>query len=428
MSLPPNVIAALTEKLPAEMAAPLAVALEAYLAGRSSTAELAGQLPPQTLLEFGNGNQIGAVQVGERAGRDIIHSSRDVRTGGGDYAEGVIDKRSGVFATLTLGSISIVLPASPPRPHVPACPPPNAARLVGRQDFLDTLVQRLLGGGAAVTAISALRGLPGVGKTDLLRALGHDARIAAHFADGVLYAEPGPSPDGAQILRRWISALGHEPPRSDDRATLADAARALLAPRCVLLLIDDVWEGSMDIAAALRDCAGPACRVLASSRSADVAQALARGAPPLTLATLTPDAALELLRQSAPRAVEAEAAQAAALAQALGYLPLALKLAGGLLDRLARRSPSPVADLLASWHTRLADLRGYETRPAANLPISNLCCAALARRHHRPFLRRAARRSDARSGGGAGRLRSHPAQLGLARAGRAVERGRSNHR
>ncbi len=121
-------------------------------------------------------------------------------------------------------------------------------------------------------AISAVRGLPGVGKTDLLRTTGRDARITAHFDGGVLYAELGPTPSLSSILRRWIAELGYKAPQSDDPETLAAVVRAALHDRRALLILDDVWESSLGATRALRECASPDCRVLASSRSAQVAR------------------------------------------------------------------------------------------------------------------------------------------------------------
>src|SRR5258706_4233074 len=171
---------------------------------------------------------------------------------------------------------------APAPSRIPACPAPNAAELFGRDAMIGELARRLIEGQGAV-AICAVRGLPGVGKTDLLRATGRDARVVAHFAGGVLYAELGPTPSLPSILRRWIAELGHKAPQSDDPATLAAVVRAALRDRRALLILDDVWDGSLGAAMALRDCASPACRALASSRSAQVAREAARGAEPLTL-------------------------------------------------------------------------------------------------------------------------------------------------
>jgi NB-ARC domain-containing protein len=251
---------------------------------------------------------------------------------------------------------------APAPPCIPACPAPNAAELFGRDAMIGELARRLSEGQGAV-AICAVRGLPGVGKTDLLRATGRDGRITAYFAGGVLYAELGPTPSLSSILRCWIAELGHRAPQSDDPETLAAVVRAALRDRRALLILDDVWESSLGVARALRDCASPGCRALASSRSAQVAREATGGAEPLTLDVLDPTAALDLLRGHAPAAVAHDETGAAQLAEALGYLPLALKLAGHLLAD-DRRSPHPIPALLATWQARLDQLRGYESRPS----------------------------------------------------------------
>ncbi|HEY3230434.1 MAG TPA: NB-ARC domain-containing protein, partial [Roseiflexaceae bacterium] len=258
---------------------------------------------------------------------------------------------------------------APAPPLVPACPQPNAARLFGRDAILTELVNRLIGGAEAV-AISAVRGLPGVGKSDLLRAVGNDARITVYFHGGVLYAELGPAPDPSQWLRRWLVALGSEPPRSDDAETLAGALRAALAPRRSLLILDDVWDAGLRAAKLLRDCGSPDCRALASSRSPRIAQEVAKGAPPLALDVLEAVPALALLRQSArdgdADVVARDEAGAAELVAALGGLPLALKLAGGWLranHRQPRYRAKPSTGLLKVWRAQLAELRGDEAHP-----------------------------------------------------------------
>jgi hypothetical protein len=254
---------------------------------------------------------------------------------------------------------------APAPPLIPSCPAPNAAQLFGRDAMISLLAERLIAGQGAV-AISAVRGWPGVGKTDLLRATGRDARITSHFAGGVLYAELGPTPSLSSILRRWIAELGHKAPQSDESETLAAVVRAALRDRRALLILDDVWEGSLGVARALRECASPDCRALASSRSAQVAREAALGAEPLTLDVLDPAAALDLLCRHAPVAVARDEVGATELAQALGYLPLALKLAGHLLSN-DRRSPQPIQALLATWRARLDQLRGHESRPSPPL-------------------------------------------------------------
>jgi hypothetical protein len=66
-----------------------------------------------------------------------------------------------------------------PAPLFACCPPALPYSLVGRDDALAELRAKLCGGKAA--ALTALTGLPGVGKTALATALVYDPAICAHF-------------------------------------------------------------------------------------------------------------------------------------------------------------------------------------------------------------------------------------------------------
>lgn len=77
---------------------------------------------------------------------------------------------------------------------------------LGRNELFHRLKERLCHGGGVATA--ALSGLPGVGKTTLAANIAHDADIAAHFADGILWAGLGPHPDVLSHLSRWGTLLG----------------------------------------------------------------------------------------------------------------------------------------------------------------------------------------------------------------------------
>src|SRR5689334_7919672 len=72
--------------------------------------------------------------------------------------------------------------------HDPAIPPLSAGPdgLVGRDELLHRLKQQLCTGKSL--ALSALNGLPGVGKTALAVELVHDPDVRAHFHDGVLWS------------------------------------------------------------------------------------------------------------------------------------------------------------------------------------------------------------------------------------------------
>src|SRR5207249_7993680 len=75
----------------------------------------------------------------------------------------------------------------------PAIPLLPATPLVGRDEEMTRLRQRLHTGGNV--ALTALNGLPGVGKTALAIALAHDQAIRTQFRDGVLWAALGPEPN-----------------------------------------------------------------------------------------------------------------------------------------------------------------------------------------------------------------------------------------
>ncbi len=87
----------------------------------------------------------------------------------------------------------------------PAIPPPLGQSLVGRDDLFRQLKQRLLSENPV--ALSAINGLPGVGKTALATALAHDDELQASFADGVLWAGLGYEPDVLGLLSHWGTLL-----------------------------------------------------------------------------------------------------------------------------------------------------------------------------------------------------------------------------
>ena len=76
----------------------------------------------------------------------------------------------------------------------PTLPPSqlSAARLVGRDETMQQLRRRLCEGKGVV--LTAINGLPGVGKTTLAVALAHDEQVQEHFRGGILWAGLGQHP------------------------------------------------------------------------------------------------------------------------------------------------------------------------------------------------------------------------------------------
>lgn len=214
-------------------------------------------------------------------------------------------------------------------PAIPTLPP---AHLVGRESALERVKQRLFAGGSV--ALSALNGLPGIGKTALSITLAHDPAIRARFCDGVLWAALGPQPDIAGQLSHWGTLLGLPPLEMaalGNTDAWAKALRLAIGPRALLLVIDDAWKLEEALACKI---GGPNCAHLVTTRFPGIASHMAFGGA-MTLQELSEDEGYELLRQLAPGVVEPDEQMARDLVRAVGGLPLALTLIGNYLRKQA---------------------------------------------------------------------------------------------
>jgi hypothetical protein len=93
-----------------------------------------------------------------------------------------------------------------PAPLFVGRPPGFRRPLIGRDEELAALRSTVCSGGAA--AITALNGLPGVGKTALATALVHDPEVCAHFAGGVFWVGLGRTPNVESALGIWAGLTG----------------------------------------------------------------------------------------------------------------------------------------------------------------------------------------------------------------------------
>ncbi|MEM7308202.1 MAG: NB-ARC domain-containing protein [Planctomycetota bacterium] len=210
--------------------------------------------------------------------------------------------------------------------------PPMPSLVLGRTAVLGELRGLLLGGNEDAPALVAVRGWPGVGKTTVASALAHDAELARGFPDGVLWVSLGKAPNVAQLLGGWGRALG----LSEDvlRGLPADELNRHLCARLRderrLLIIDDVWD--VREAAPFR-VGGRRAAQLFTTRLQSVARELVATEEQLYLLPCFDEAdSLALLRLLAPRAVELAPDKTAELVVALEGLPLALRVAGSLLQ------------------------------------------------------------------------------------------------
>jgi tetratricopeptide (TPR) repeat protein/transcriptional regulator with XRE-family HTH domain len=228
--------------------------------------------------------------------------------------------------------------SSPPPPieptplYDPAIPLGAWTPLVGRDNDIARVRQRLLSGDNV--ALTALNGLPGVGKTALTIHLAHDEALRAHFSDGILWAGLGPHPNMSALLSRWGTLLGMSPSHVSTLNSIADWAKTLrgvIGERKMLLVIDDAW--TVEDALTFK-VGGPHCTHLVTTRYPSIASLITVDGA-IMLHELSEDEGIALLRQLAPQIVNVEQQKALDLVQAVGGLPLALTLMGNYLRKQA---------------------------------------------------------------------------------------------
>jgi hypothetical protein len=179
---------------------------------------------------------------------------------------------------------------------------------------------------------AALHGMGGIGKSVIARALCDDPAVQEAFPDGILWATLGQTPDLLDQQHLWIEALGgriseNAPTTESLKRTLAE----LLKERACLLILDDVWQHTH--ADAFRVDA-PRCRLLLTTRDAEIARELSAQVQPIPV--MTSDDAIKLLEEWADEHLNETAPELKEqIVKRLGYLPLAVKLAGAQLQRKA---------------------------------------------------------------------------------------------
>jgi tetratricopeptide (TPR) repeat protein/DNA-binding winged helix-turn-helix (wHTH) protein len=235
--------------------------------------------------------------------------------------------------------------------------PPGPARFIGRDAELEMLRDHLAPtGGRATTAVVAIDGQPGVGKSALALNLAHG--LAPEFPDGVLYvrlhgADSERVPRSAhQALSQLLTALGvHGSDVPSETEEASARYRTELAERRVLVVLDDAAD-----AAQVRPLlpGGPGCAVLIPSR----ARLALPEALPFRLDLLSESHAIEMLdRLDGTGRVRRDPAAAAMIANACGRLPLAVQIAAARLGNRPSWTSADLAARLADEHRRLAELQ-----------------------------------------------------------------------
>ena len=215
----------------------------------------------------------------------------------------------------------------------PGSAPPLPSLIVGRHTDIQQVKTRLGLGNSEIFSkpTVVITGWPGSGKTTIASALAHDPDIEKAFPDGVLWTSLGQEPIILSEMATWGRALG-----TDEilRARSVEEANSLLAnllrDKRMLLIIDDVWKTEDAVPFKV---GGLGCATLITTRVASIASALAPVANNVyRLKVLNDEDALSLLQQLAPTVVSQYPNECLTLVQELEGIPLALQVAGRLLN------------------------------------------------------------------------------------------------
>ncbi|GAB1542385.1 hypothetical protein NUACC21_50590 [Scytonema sp. NUACC21] len=254
--------------------------------------------------------------------------------------------------------------------HAPSLP----SYFVERPEVTRDLKKCLLDATASTSGlvVSAIHGLGGIGKSTLAAALAHAPDVLERFPDGVLWATLGQEPNVLSLLTSWVQALGDYDFPCTNLHAVSHHLRSLLHKKAALLVVDDVWDYTHALPFRV---GGSECRVLITTRNAEIARYLDATLYPLKV--MTEEQALKLLadyikkrnnNQFNFKGIEEE--KVLALAKAVEYLPLALELAA-----------SQIIDGI-SWTELLTDLQNEIARlEILDLPGAEEVGDEAARKH-----------------------------------------------
>jgi 3',5'-cyclic AMP phosphodiesterase CpdA len=197
----------------------------------------------------------------------------------------------------------------------------------------------------------AIFGMPGAGKSSLAAELAKDTLVRARYPD-VLWATLGAEDPQIEVhFRRFLLAVGSPQLQLSDIETGKRLLSSLLKEKACLLVLDDVWRRE-DVKPFLESL-GPECALLFTTRDLSIAESV--DASYVALPPMQPSETRSLIEQLLERSLsEEEGVFADRIAQAVGYLPLAVRLACARVregDSLER-----VTAMLKDEQTRLVAL------------------------------------------------------------------------
>ena len=243
--------------------------------------------------------------------------------------------------------------------QTPPLPPPSPLHqlrapvgdFVGRAKEIADLVAALKHNGesnaAGISGISGISGLGGIGKTELAYVVA--AHLAPQYPDAQLVVDlrgtDAVPRAAAEALAECVRAFaGLEVRLPDDEAALVRLYRECLTGRRALVVLDNAASDEQ-----VRPfLPPPGSALLVTSRATLHLPGLCAR---IQLDELAPAEARTLLQEMVPRIADTVADQICSLC---GYLPLAVRAAGGLLDVTPDLDPAEYAEELRDTRARLA--------------------------------------------------------------------------
>ncbi|MEU9592157.1 NB-ARC domain-containing protein [Streptomyces sp. NPDC048219] len=247
--------------------------------------------------------------------------------------------------------------------------PATSSSFTGRDEELSVLMGLLNpdSRGPRAVAVSAVVGLAGVGKTELVLQAAHTAVARGWYPGGVLFADihgydEDRRPSPGSVLGSWLSALGIAtkdiPVEEQDRARLYTSVLAALTEhdRRLLVVVDNASSAGQVRPLLPSD---GSTRVIVTSRHT----LGTLDARLVELDVLAPQTAVELVNnvvqvtRGADDRVSRYPQDAARVARLCGHLPLALRIVAASLAEDPARPLAELAADLAQERSRLEELR-----------------------------------------------------------------------
>lgn len=259
--------------------------------------------------------------------------------------------------------------------------PPDIADFIGRQEELDrvtAVLRQTTPSQETASGFVAVTGIGGVGKSALAIHVAH--QLKSDFPDAQLYVNlrgtEGQPLAPLEVLASFLRAWGVDDQSIPENLTQRSALyRSLLSGKRVLVLLDDAHDEAQ-----VRPLlpGSSTCAVLVTSRSS---LAALEAATAFDLSVMTEAEALELLhKQVGVDRTQAEQEAAKKIINFCDRLPLAIRLAGGLLRNKPDWRLEDYAGELARERQRLAQLHLTNLDVRAALALSYQKLDALAAR------------------------------------------------